>query len=173
MILSGIFYIKEKIEQRKTINVLEIQNEIGYAGSYAKEINLIYREQFTNNKIKNSKYLIIFTVLLYIILEQTKIIFKKFFVHMDFWMFELHALVILNYFMFNIKNYKHQKFAIYANFVNYFLKIIIVLFTLFENGDKPKAIYMKYYWSISIAVVIYFLYVFLLSYTFIRLDYKN
>ena len=170
MILSGIFYIKEKIEQRKTIDILENQNEIGYAGSYAKEINLIYREQFTNNKIKNSKYLIIFTVLLYIILEQTKIIFKKFFVHMDFWMFELHALVILNYFMFNIKNYKHQKFAIYANFINYFLKIIIVLFTLFENGDKPKAIYMKYYWSISIAVVIYFLYVFLLSYTFIRLQ---
>ena len=170
MFLSGYRFIKEKEEQRKTIDVLENQNEIGYSGSFSNAIILIYREQYANDNTNNSKYVIIFTVLLYIILEQTKIIFKKFFLHMDFWMFELHALVILNYFMFKIKNYEHQKFAIYANFIPYILKLIIVRLTKIE-GNTDKAIYVKYFFStIYIALIIYFLYAFLLSYTFIKLQ---
>ena len=35
MFLSGYRFIKEKEEQRKTIDVLENQNEIGYSGSFS------------------------------------------------------------------------------------------------------------------------------------------
>ena len=170
MFLSGYRFIKEKEEERKTIDVLENQNEIGYSGSFSNAIILIYREQYANDNTNNSKYVIIFTVLLYIILEQTKIIFKKFFLHMDFWMFELHALVILNYFMFKIKNYEHQILAIYENFIPYILKIIIVMLTKIE-GNTDKAIYVKYFvGAFCVALIIYVLYAFLLSYTFIKLQ---
>ena len=105
MLLSCIILIKDKIEKQKEENKHKIQdkekidessNEIKPTGSLVNDLNLIYREQYENEFSEKSKYIIFATIILYVSLEQLKIIFKKFFIHLDFWMVELYILALLN-----------------------------------------------------------------------------
>ena len=48
------------------------------------------------------------------------------------------------------------------------LILIKVILTIFE-GDEKKALYVKYTWLIPIAIIIYGLYAFYLSYSFISI----
>ena len=98
MLLSFIILIKDKIEKQKEEIKNKIQekekidessNEIKPTGSLVNDLNLIYREQYENEFSNKSKYIIFATIILYVSLEQLKIIFKKFFIHLDFWMAEL------------------------------------------------------------------------------------
>lgn len=105
MLLSCIILIKDKIEKQKEEIKHKIQdkekidessNEIKPTGSLVNDLNLIYREQYENEFSEKSKYIIFATIILYVSLEQLKIIFKKFFIHLDFWMVELYILALLN-----------------------------------------------------------------------------
>ena len=113
MLLSCIILIKDKIEKQKEEIKHKIQdkekidessNEIKPTGSLVNDLNLINREQYENEFSERSKYIIFAIIILYVSLEQLKIIFKKFFIHLDFWMVELYILALLNLKIFKIQN---------------------------------------------------------------------
>ena len=168
MLLSCIILIKDKIEKQKEEIKHKIQdkekidessNEIKPTGSLVNDLNLIYREQYENEFSEKSKYIIFATIILYVSLEQLKIIFKKFFIHLDFWMVELYILSLLNLKIFKIQIYSHQKLAFAINFISVILNIVTVIFTYNEKNEK-KAIYIKYWWTVFIGIFVYLLYSF-------------
>ena len=171
MILSCIFLLKEKIE-KKYNKAIKIKNNLSISSqrktSFVSELNLIYMDKSEINRPINTKIFFVFTILLYIILEQAKIIFQKFFVHMDLWMIELYIMSFLNYKIFKIEIYKHQKLAFCIILFAIIFNIITIILTIVED-NKEKALYARYNWTVIIAVIIYFLYAFCLSYTFINI----
>ena len=178
IILAFILFVIKKIGQGKKVLTLnedktnqELTNDIknkGSMSSFERDLTLIYTEENKNDSSKCQKLFIISTLFLYIILEQTKIIFKKFFVHMDFWMVELYIVAFLNYKIFKLNIYKHQIFAFVINFFSIILNCITVGLMLIED-KKEKALYVRYKWLVVIAFVIYCIYAFLLSVTFITI----
>ena len=139
-----------------------------YSGSLVKDLNLIYREYYDINKKKYSNIFIIITIFSYILLELFKIIFKKFFIHMDFWMIELYIFAFLNLKIFKLQIYKHQILAFIINLLSILLSVITVVITIIE-GDADKALYVKYWWAVFIGIIIYILYAIFLSYNYISL----
>jgi len=175
IILSFILFLKEKCGQCKKVENLsedkinqELSNHIKSMGSLVSELTLIYRKKYEKDSSKCQKLFIVVTFIIYIILEQTKIIFKKFFPHMDFWMVELYIVAFLNYKLFKLSIYKHQVFAFVINLFSIILNFITVGLTMNED-DENKALYAKYEWLVIISFLIYCLYAFGLSYTFINI----
>ena len=170
IILSCIFFIKEKKEHNpeEGINLLDSPNEIKYKGSFVDDLTLIYKENYEKDRHKKSNSKIILTILLYVFLEQTELIFIKCFIHMDFWMLELYILAFLNLILFKIKIYKHQKLAFVVNSISVLLQVIVIILTLIE-GNKSKSLYANYWYFTIIGLIIYFIYASLISYTFIKI----
>ena len=178
IILAFILFVIKKFGQGKKVLTLnedktnqELTNDIknkGSMSSFERDLTLIYTEENKNDSSKCQKLFIISTLFLYIILEQTKIIFKKFFAHMDFWMVELYIVAFLNYKIFKLSIYKHQILAFVINFFSIILNCITVGLTIYE-GDEKKALYVRYNWSVVIALIIYCLYAYFLSVTFINI----
>ena len=175
IILSFVLFLKEKCGQCKKVESLsedkinqELSNHIRSMGSLVSDLSLIYRKKYETDSSKYQKLFIIVTFILYIILEQTKIIFKKFFPHMDFWMVELYIVAFLNYKLFKLSIYKHQVFAFVINLFSIILNGITVGLTMNED-DENKALYAKYKLLVIISFLIYCLYAFGLSYTFINI----
>ena len=175
IILSFILFLKEKCGQSKKVENLSedkinqaLSNHIKSMGSLVSDLSLIYRKKYQTDSSKRQNLFIIVTFILYIILEQTKIIFKKFFPHMDFWMVELYIVAFLNYKLFKLSIYKHQVFAFVINLFSIILNFITVGLTMNED-DENKALYVKYEWLVIISFLIYCLYAFGLSYTFINI----
>ena len=175
MAFSYFLYDDKKLEQaqnqnlgnKKTNNKMFIfSNNI--TGSLVEDHILIYRENYEARTIKNSKFFAIMTILSLILLEQVKNIFTKFFVHMDFWMIELYILAFLNLRIFKIEIYRHQMLGFGINLFSFLLKFITAIITIVENKEE-KALYVKYWWTFFIAIIIYFLYSYLLSYTLINM----
>ena len=97
ILLGCLLHIHQKIGQKNNISRTESGDRftknfstiIKFTGSSVKDDNLISTEKSEKEKLK--PYEIIGIFVLYIFLEQLKIVFKKFFVHMDFWMIELYC----------------------------------------------------------------------------------
>ena len=172
IIVALILILKEKIGQKKILmnKKEEDNNEILSRRSYTliSNFSIIYRETYEKDESNYSKLSIFSIFFLYISLEQIKIIFKKFFAHMDIWMIELYIVAILNKKIFKIEIYKHQKLAFLINSASLLLNFATIILTLIE-GDEKKALYVKYTGLIPIAIIIYGLYAFYLSYSFISI----
>ena len=110
--------------------------------------------------------LIFSTFFLNIVLEQMIIIFRKFFVHMDFWMIELFIVAFLNKKIYKIQIYKHQKMAFIFIFISIFFNLLTVILTISEKNEE-KALYVGNIYSIIIASFIFCYYAFFLYFSFI------
>jgi hypothetical protein len=103
---------------------------------------------------------------LYYIEKIISVLFK-----FDYFMFILLIISFINTKMFNLKTYKHHKFAIYLNFITVFIfqSISFILsMNLEENSDQ---LYIIYKWLIPIGFIIYLLYVSIFSYVFAKMKW--
>lgn len=161
--LSCILFVKEKQENKKkkpeikkepmNINFMQIKT----SGSLINDINLYYREEFEKNKYKNIKRSIILTCFVYIFLEQIELIYSRLFPFMEFWMVELCFLVYLNHKLFKIEIYKHQKLVIYIIGFSIIMNILPLVLTFYDDKKQDQALYVRHWWTIIIAIIIYFL----------------
>ena len=175
ILLSLIFIInqtRDENENLKTqIKALSTHNYLHrakFSGLFDKDLNLIYWGYYTESKSSYSKIFIAFTLFSYAILEQIKNVFKFFFFHMDFWMFELYIFAIFNHKMLRIQIYRHQIVSFFIILLSIILKHSSVVLTIIE-GKEEKALYAKYWWTYFIALVIYVLYAVYLSFTYINM----
>ena len=171
IIVASALILKDKIGQNRDFTQQnEENNEILLKPSLTlvSDLTMIYKETFESTETNYPKLLIFKTFFLYIVLEQIKIIFKLFFIHMDFWMFQLFIVAFLNKKIFKIEIYKHQIIAFVFIVVSFILNFITVLLTM-SGGQEYKALYISYHWLVFLALVIYLLYSFFLSYTFINI----
>ena len=99
-------------------------------GFFVVDQNLIFREKYRNNDVKNSMFFIFIIISVYVVLEQINILFKKFFVHMYFWM-----VAILNSKIFKIQIFRNQKLALLIYFISVILNLIVVVLKI---GEKKK-----------------------------------
>ena len=168
-VLSLFFLGIEKCRTiiREDKNVSETSSGKENATSFEENSKIvqIYTKEFNP---KYSKINIIIIIFLYIILEQIKIIYDKYFLHFDFWMFHLYMLAYLNFKMFNIDIYKHQKLAFFINSFSIIFNVVVIILTVIE-GNEDKAIYSQYLWTLSIAIAINIIHSVLLSYCFIKI----
>ena len=171
IIVALILIFKEKIGQKICLtekNEKKDENEensLKPSLTFISHITLIYRETFEKYKTNYPKMIIFSTFFLLIFLEQMIIIFRKFFVHMDFWMIDLFIVAFLNKKIFKIQIYRHQNLAFIFIIISMILNFVTVILTTLEN-NKEKALYVKYYYFIFVAFFIYcyfaFFYPFLL-----------
>ena len=132
-------------------------------GFFVVDQNLIFREKYRNDDVKNSMFFIFIIISVYVVLEQINILFKKIFVHMYFWM-----VAILNSKIFKIQIFRNQKLALLIYFISVILNLIVVVLKIGEKKEE-KALYVKYWWTLFIALPIYILYSFYLSYIYINI----
>ena len=62
--------------------------------------------------------------------------------------------------------------ALLINSISVILNLMVICLTIAENKEE-KALYVKYWWTFFIAIIIYILYSFCLSYTYINLKKIN
>ena len=174
IVLSAAIFAIQNKENKKPQSQNQKKREINFnqfslnAISIGNDISLISEKKFKSDKPKYSTIYVVKIIFIYILLEQIHIIFTKYFIHMDFWMIQLYILSFMNFKLLKIEIYKHQKLAFLINGISVFLKIATVILTFIE-GEERKALYVKYWWTIFFAIVIYVLYSFLLSYIFINI----
>ena len=138
--------------EKKSTNVkenaikLNFSQRIKLTGILVKDQNLIFREKYEKDDTKNTKLFVVIIIIAYVLLEQASIIFKKFFVHMDFWMIDLFIFAFLNLKIFNIEIYRHQHMALLINSISVILNLMVVFLTIAENKEE-KALYVKHWWT--------------------------
>ena len=137
IIISGVLFIWEKIMQKISLNQeknnQELSKDIRTLDSLVRDLTLIYREAYEKDKPKFPKIFIVSTFILYIILEQANLIFKKIFLNMDLWMVELYIVAYFNYKIFKIRIFRHQMLAFFINFVSIILNTLSVILTIKEE----------------------------------------
>ena len=172
IIVACILILREIILQNKILKEKREENDDDIlnkrSNTLISNLTLIYKETYEKEKSNYPKLFIFSTFFLYIFLEQTKIIFKKFFTHMDYWMIDLYIVSILNKKIFKIEIYKHQILAFAINSVSLILNLATIILTIIE-GDEKKVLYVKFKGLIPVAIIIYGLYAFSLSYSFISI----
>ena len=159
---------KNLIKRVKALPALNFLHREKFSGFFDKDLNLIYMGYYFKSKIKYTKKFIAFILFSYVIIEQIKNIYKFFFFHMDFWMFELYIFAYFNHKILKIQIYSHQIVSFLIIFISIILKHTSVFLTMIE-GKEEKALYAKYWWTYFIALVIYVLYSLYLSFTYINM----
>ena len=159
-------YKKEKQHGDNKSNQSSHKSILKY-NSFAEGFTLIFSNENKNINISGSKRLIILTTFSYIILEQFNYIYGCFFPNMDFWMIELYILAYFNLKIFHIEVFKHQKLAFAFVFISIIINVITVVMAYKEN-DIETALYVRYWPTIFISIVLYPIFAFFLSYTFIN-----
>jgi hypothetical protein len=61
---------------------------------------------------------------------------------MEFWMVELCFLVYLNYKLFKIEIYKHQKLVIYIIGFSIIMNILPLVLTFYDDKKQDQALYV-------------------------------
>jgi len=150
--LSLIFYIKEtkyyrrksekkknlKEEEEKKLNDKELlEGKIVYL-HYESRKNFIYS--------KNTFYIFLFVILLWIIEEHLIEIFV-FLKDLDFWALEIIITSLLNSMMFNIKIYAHHVLVYIINCIPIILKIVPIILSFKDEGNQNYEISGTYYYE--------------------------
>ena len=90
----------------------------------------------------------------------------------DYFMFILLIVSFINAKIFNIKTYKHHKLAIYLNFIVAFIfQLISFILSLTLEENNNQKINLKYKWLIPIGIIIYILYVIILSFAYAKMKW--
>ena len=159
---------RRKKQQSDNESSQSSQKSIFKYNSFAKDLTLIYSNEYKNINISDSKRLIFLTIFAYIFLEQFNYIYGCFFPNMDFWMIELYILAYLNLKIFHIEIFKHQKLAFAFVFISIIINVITVVMAYTEN-DIETALYVRYWQTIFIPIILYPIFALILSYTFINI----
>lgn len=88
---------------------------------------------------------------------------------LDFWMLELLIITYLSANMFKLQIYKHQKLAIYLNFVPCLLKIATIVISFYE--DNPDNLYKEQIWWIPLGITIYLFLITIRSYVYSKIKW--
>lgn len=172
IIFCGIcFYIYEV----KSSKSEKIQEEISKKIENEKKDNLSYKK----NDIITIKFKIVFILMIFCwvtlddVIQQYIIIFQD----LEFWMFELLFLCILNYKLYKVQIYKHQIFAIILSLFSSFLKIGSIYISFIDNDDNYKGNLPIFYeknlpgFSIPFGILFYFFLISLRAYVNLKLKW--
>ena len=131
------------------------------------------------NDYINKKFILIFILMIFCwiilddVIQQYVIIFQD----LDFWMFELMFLTILNSKIYKVQIFKHQIFAIILSLFSSILKIGSIYISFIDNDDNYKGNLPIYYEknlpaiSITFGIHVYFLLIFLRAYLNLKLKW--
>ena len=165
-IFSIIFYVCE-IKKFKKETKKSVPNEKSKFSN--NEINLIH-EKYKDKRLYNFPiYTFIFVMFCWALEEQIIEKYSSTLSHLDFWMFELIIICILNAKMFHTEIYKHHKFVLYFSLIPILFKIITIFLTFSDKNSN--VIYVeKWYW-IPLGLIIYFPLITLKAYVIIKLKF--
>ena len=198
-VFSCLFYIyelkRDKINRKQKKDSLdEFQNEHLLESGNNQDLiyNNIYEYAKENKKI--SDFFAFIIILLYVLVEQARLTFKRYFVNCDFWMLELIIMAFFNMKMFKVNIYKHQYIAIILVVIPVILKFstIIMLFndkdhhisyykgnvdykyktdneTLNKDINELKLLFVVHDFMLPISIVIYILIITLKAYLLISI----
>ena len=121
---------------------------------------------------KNKKLLNVFIiVIIYCILEFLSEIISVLNIFSN-WMIILLVISFINAKLFKTKTYKHQKLAIYYNFIVLFVfQLSSFILTLKSQNYNDESIYEIYNWLIPIGLITYLLYIIMISYSFSKMKW--
>lgn len=140
-----------------------------YQHSYIKLIHNSNEEDednFLTNDLSKSVIIIIFFWVLESYLLELFILCLK---DLDFWMLELLIITYLSANMFKLQIYKHQKLAIYLNFLPCLLKIATIVISFYE--DDENNLYEKAVWWIPVGITIYIILISIRSYVYTKIKW--
>ena len=124
-------------------------------------IQLIYEKE-NSFKTNNANIIFVaFTWVLHILL--IKMYYVSNFSYLDYWAFEMIITYYISKKMFKIQIYNHQKFAIY--FITIFCSILIFCSFILTLVDEKDIIYKDHPIFIPIGIIIYFIILFIRSYS--------
>ena len=172
LICSFLYSLYDKKRNSKNNNKIESDYYLNKNSTITS--SLIYNdisEQSNNNNISDSFALLI--IFLYVFFEHTNQIIIQLFSYGDYWMVELIIMAYLNYKMFNIQIYEHQKLSLYLISIPIILKTITIIFLFcdennyFQNdtinykyNEKEtftKSLYVAHWWLFPIMIILYFI----------------
>ena len=98
--------------------------------------DLIYNDiyEYAEDNKKISDFFSFIIILLYVLVEQARLTFKRYFVNCDFWMFELIIMAVLNMKMFKVNIYKHQIIAIILVIIPVIFKSVTIVISFFDDN---------------------------------------
>ena len=171
LIFTFLYFLFDKKRNSKIIAKLKNDNQNDNntnANSF-----LIFNdieEQDTSNISDNFAICMIF---LFVLFEYIHLIMIQFFSFGDYWMVELIIMAYLNYKMFNIQIYEHQKLSLYLISIPIILKTITIVFffcdenNYLQNGvinykynEKTsllKSLFVAHWWLFPIMLIMYFI----------------
>ena len=174
-ILSIFFYFYEiKSEKPKEIIIKSPKNSFS---------ELIYDSNSNASQIyKTSLSFILFILSLLIILDHVIDKYNCTLSHLDFWMFELIIISILNVKLTKHQIYKHHIFVFYLNIFPILFKIITIYLAYYDDSenkdnkfvdekDNLRYIYLVYWYAIPIGIFMYLIFITLRAYVYIKIKW--
>ena len=102
----------------------------------------------------------------------TKLFYRSSFRELDYWVVELLIVTFINFKMFKIKIYNHQKFAIIYNACFcILLKLIVIIISISCDGFEENSLYKQNKILIPIGIIIYLLIAVLKGYSISKIKY--
>ncbi len=171
LIFSLIFYIYEKKSSKNISNNGKSNDLISGKGCF--EVIKINDERKKNiNNKKNLLNILIIIAICLIIQLITEIITPL--IIFSYWMIILLILSYINAKMFKLETYKHQKLAIYFTFINTFVfQLTSFILGSISEEESDGNIYRNYlgFWLLPLGIIIYFVYVSLISYVYSKIKW--
>ena len=174
LIFSFIFYIYEKKSSKSELNMEKSNASKSEKGCFKDIKNVNEKKEYDNKKILlNLNILIIIAICL--ILEFSEDIFSILNIFSN-WMIFLLIASYINSKMFKLVTYKHQKLAIYFNFITSFifqLSSFILILRYRDAINEKENIYINYLslWLLPLGFIILFIYAFISSYTYSKIKW--
>ena len=153
-------------------------------GSETKVYDNIGEETKDGNSKKNSIYILLPIIILWVLEELLIYIYNDTLIDLDFWMVELYILTLLSEKYLN-SFYRHQKLAIYLNLSLCVLKIVSIFLSLYdqdtgedhEESNHFEILYMTEKILIPIGIIVYIVLISLRSYVNVKIksliEHKN
>ena len=165
--IGSIFlYFFEKNQQKENSNNKFLSSEKNQISE--NEVELIYNGLEDYNTFSKSDYFII--IFLFLSIQLYKVYSILHLKGLDFWMFEILFMAIINFKLFDIPIYKHKKLGIFIIvFFSTIFKIISLIYRFIEKVENKT--YTKSYFLIPIGFFSFLLIILLRSYVFCKIKY--
>ena len=165
LLFYSFFYRSENNNQR-TISEINISPMKSFSSS---QIELIYKENEENRYFSIKQYLIL-VILLVLAFQIENNYYNVGLEGLDFWMFEMVFISIINSKIFKIEIYLHHKLSI--GFIAIVCTPLIILYNfLLIKRKEISIIYIKYIWIIPIGIVSFLLLSFFRNYALCKLKW--
>ena len=130
--------------------------------------SLIYNKMSNNFTMRYTFFIFI------ILLVLSNILINNYYIiglsGLDFWIFELIFISLINNMIFNYQIYKNQKLAIYFIIIICSILTFLSIINIF-NDDQQDTIYKEYIWITPLAIIGFILIIFIKSFTYCKAKY--